>query len=315
MALILADRVKDSSNTTGSGASLTLLDVAPTGYVTFKLGFGTSVSKPVCYVIEDPVTGAWESGFGEYTSATNLLTRGIVTANSSQTTSRITLTAGTKDVFCSPISKSIVGQNATGEIEIPYLASGGSVSIFPQVSPTGAVATGLSIYGPAPTLAAQGGTYISLEAGEGNTTGNGGYLRLSAGSSSAGGSGLGGDVYLYAGGSGTSTGGIVEIIAGDGEGGGGEIKLIAGGCGASGAGAGGNITIESGIASGSGSNGSIEISLAGVVAIKIQPANATTSSPVKIGFFGATPVVKPTGVAQTAAAIHAALVSLGLIAA
>lgn len=36
---------------------------------------------------------------------------------------------------------------------------------------------------------------------------------------------------------------------------------------------------------------------------------------VQLGFFGATPVAKPTGVAVTAAAIHAALVSLGLIAA
>jgi len=34
-----------------------------------------------------------------------------------------------------------------------------------------------------------------------------------------------------------------------------------------------------------------------------------------IGFFGVTPVAKPTGVAVTAAAIHAALVSLGLVAA
>ena len=35
----------------------------------------------------------------------------------------------------------------------------------------------------------------------------------------------------------------------------------------------------------------------------------------KLGFYGAAPVAKPTGVAVTAAAIHAALVSLGLIAA
>lgn len=32
-----------------------------------------------------------------------------------------------------------------------------------------------------------------------------------------------------------------------------------------------------------------------------------------LGFFGATPIAKPTGVAVTAAAVHAALVSLGLI--
>lgn len=35
----------------------------------------------------------------------------------------------------------------------------------------------------------------------------------------------------------------------------------------------------------------------------------------QIGFYGATPVNKPTGVAVDAAAIHTALVSLGLIAA
>jgi hypothetical protein len=33
-----------------------------------------------------------------------------------------------------------------------------------------------------------------------------------------------------------------------------------------------------------------------------------------VGFFGAAPTAKPTGVAVTAAGVHAALVSLGLIA-
>ena len=38
-----------------------------------------------------------------------------------------------------------------------------------------------------------------------------------------------------------------------------------------------------------------------------------TAGSQKLGFFGATPIVQPTGVAVTAAGIHAALVSLGLI--
>lgn len=38
-----------------------------------------------------------------------------------------------------------------------------------------------------------------------------------------------------------------------------------------------------------------------------------TAAGQKIGFYGATPVAKQTGVAVSAAAIHAALVSLGLI--
>jgi hypothetical protein len=40
-----------------------------------------------------------------------------------------------------------------------------------------------------------------------------------------------------------------------------------------------------------------------------------TGTSQKIGFFNATPIVRPSGVAVTAAGIHAALVSLGLIAA
>lgn len=41
--------------------------------------------------------------------------------------------------------------------------------------------------------------------------------------------------------------------------------------------------------------------------------NRIMTNATGMGFFNATPVAKPTGVAVTAAAIHAALVSLGLI--
>lgn len=58
--------------------------------------------------------------------------------------------------------------------------------------------------------------------------------------------------------------------------------------------------------------------------IKVGTANHTTNiignasiggSGKTLGFFGATPAAKPTGVAVSAAGIHAALVTLGLIAA
>lgn len=45
----------------------------------------------------------------------------------------------------------------------------------------------------------------------------------------------------------------------------------------------------------------------------VSPGSITLTS-ATLGFFAATAVAKPTGVAVTAAAIHAALVSLGLIA-
>ena len=51
------------------------------------------------------------------------------------------------------------------------------------------------------------------------------------------------------------------------------------------------------------------------IALKIQSAGIAVHQlgPASLGFYGASPVAQQTGVAVTAAAIHAALVNLGLI--
>lgn len=59
---------------------------------------------------------------------------------------------------------------------------------------------------------------------------------------------------------------------------------------------------------GSGTGWTVNITWPTNPGITVQAASG------KVGFFGATPIVKPTGVAVTAAGVHAALVSLGLIA-
>ena len=293
MAIPLADRVKDATNVIGTSNAV-LLNTAPAGYATFLQGFGSSTSKQVCYCIANPNSPyEWETGFGTYTSATNTLVRGTVAATSvTGSTAKINFPAGTKDVFCTTSSQSMIVQNAVGDINIPNVSQGLSVYIAPELSTAGYAPPAMVIYCRTPTLAAQTGTYIEIAAGAGSTTGDGGYAGFSGGS--APGSGSGGDVYLTAGSSVTGLGGNVQIIAGDGETSGGDVNIISGGSPSSGAGSAGNISIDSGAALGSGSNGTITLSLGGVSAITIQPADATTTAAAKIGLFNVTPVVRPT---------------------
>jgi len=91
-----ADRVKETSTTTGTG-NLTLAGAA-TGYQTFNTAFGNGVSavaKRFFYVIEG--TSEWEIGRG-YLSASTTLVREAVLA-SSNANALVSFSAGTKNVF------------------------------------------------------------------------------------------------------------------------------------------------------------------------------------------------------------------------
>jgi hypothetical protein len=101
------------------------------------------------------------------------------------------------------------------------------------------------------------------------------------------------------------TGGAAGNDADDFSGTGGGL-VFTGGYGYGSAGIGGSFTFTAG--GGNATQGSIN--LATVSGTSIQLADNGTR---QLGFFGATPVAKPTSVAVTAAGIHAALVSLGLI--
>jgi hypothetical protein len=84
-------------------------------------------------------------------------------------------------------------------------------------------------------------------------------------------------------------------------------SIFTGGYGYGPAGVGGSFTFTAG--GGNATNGSISLATLNGTSIQL----ADSSGARQLGFFGATPVAKPTGVAVTAAGIHAALVSLGLI--
>ena len=105
MALVLADRVKDSTTTTGTG-TVTLSGTAPTGYQNFSvIGNGNTTY----YTIAGQGTSEWEVGIGTYTSSGTTLSRDTVLA-SSNSGSLVVFSAGTKDVFVTyPAERTITG--------------------------------------------------------------------------------------------------------------------------------------------------------------------------------------------------------------
>jgi len=91
----LADRVKESTTTTGNG-TLTL-DGAATGFQSFTTAFGNGVS--VYYVIAGG--SEWEVGIG--TTGAGTLSRDTV-LQSSNADAKVVFSAGTKDVFCAYVA-------------------------------------------------------------------------------------------------------------------------------------------------------------------------------------------------------------------
>ena len=93
MAFVLADRVKETTTTTGTG-TLTLLG-ASTGFQSFSVIGDTNTTY---YTIAAQTGTEWEVGIGTYASSGTTLARTTV-ISSSNAGSLVNFTAGTKDVF------------------------------------------------------------------------------------------------------------------------------------------------------------------------------------------------------------------------
>ena len=103
MALVLNDRVKETSTTTGTG-TLNLAG-ASVGFVTFVAGIGNC--NTTYYAINAQGTSNWEVGIGVTDATPDTLARDTVLSNSLGNTSKINF-SGTLDVFCTmPASKSV----------------------------------------------------------------------------------------------------------------------------------------------------------------------------------------------------------------
>ena len=105
MALVINDRVRETSTSQGTGTIN--LAGAVTGFQTFVAGIGDG--NTTYYAIFEEGTNSFEVGIGTVTDATpDTLARDTVLSNSSGNTSKINFSGGTLSVFCTmPASKSV----------------------------------------------------------------------------------------------------------------------------------------------------------------------------------------------------------------
>ena len=109
MALIVNDRVKETSTTTGTG-TLNLAG-AETGYESFVSGIGTG--NTTYYAIELNSAGEFEVGIGTVTDASpDTLSRTTV-ISSSNSDNKVDFSAGTKNVFCTLPAKRAMSPSMT----------------------------------------------------------------------------------------------------------------------------------------------------------------------------------------------------------
>ena len=127
MALVVKDRVQESSTTTGTG-TFTLAG-AVSGFQSFSaIGTGNTTYYAIVGGTE------WEVGLGTYTSSGTTLSRDTV-LESSNSGSLVNFSAGTKNVFVTYPAEKATYQDANGTAIAPQLsASNGLVENANTVS-------------------------------------------------------------------------------------------------------------------------------------------------------------------------------------
>jgi hypothetical protein len=119
MAFVLADRVKESTTSPGTGTA-TLLGAA-TGYQSFSAGIGAN--NTTYYTIADQSGSNWEVGYGTVGSGGTTLARTTVLA-SSNSGSLVNFSSGTQDVWCDYPAKKAVYQDTNSNVSVNCLFEG-----------------------------------------------------------------------------------------------------------------------------------------------------------------------------------------------
>lgn len=133
MALVLDDRVQETTTTTGTG-TVTLLGAVP-GYQSFSV---IGNANTTYYTIAGQTTSEWEVGLGTYTSSGTTLARTTV-LESSNSNSLVNFSAGTKNVFVTyPASQAVLltgTQTLTNKtIQGGAISSGTAVTLTTQAT-------------------------------------------------------------------------------------------------------------------------------------------------------------------------------------
>jgi hypothetical protein len=136
MALVLADRVRETTAVVGTGTA-TLLGAIPS-YQSFA---AIGNANATYYTIVNQSANEWEVGIGTYTASGTLLSRDTV-LSSSNSGALVNFSAGTKDVWSDYPAGKAVYEDAAGDVEVPSLTATGQI-----------YQSGLSMIGLALTLA------------------------------------------------------------------------------------------------------------------------------------------------------------------
>jgi hypothetical protein len=140
MALVVADRVKETSTTEGTG-DFTLAGAA-TGFQSFAvIGNGNQTY----YTIAEQGGSNWEVGIGTYNSSGTTLTRNVV-LSSTNAGSLVSFGAGTKDVFVTyPAERAVYGDTASviqySSIDADSIDVNSLLTVTGTVSVTGSITT------------------------------------------------------------------------------------------------------------------------------------------------------------------------------
>jgi hypothetical protein len=123
MALVLSDRVKET--TTSTGTSDFTLDGAVTGFQTFSAGVGNS--NTTYYAVS--LGADWEVGLGTLSGDGLTLARTTVYQSSNSDT-KVSFAAGSKEVFVTYAADKAVFEDASGNVTLPanLTVSGGSTT-------------------------------------------------------------------------------------------------------------------------------------------------------------------------------------------
>jgi len=120
MALVINNRVRELTSTTGTGA--VTLGGAVGGFQTFAAGIGNS--NTTYYAISINSENEWEVGLGTLNGDSSTLTRTTV-LESSNSDSAVDFSAGSKEVFCTLPAEKAVYLDASDD---PVGVSGGQIT-------------------------------------------------------------------------------------------------------------------------------------------------------------------------------------------
>ena len=115
MALVLNDRVKETTTTTGTGTIN--LGGAQTNFETFVAGIGNS--NTTYYAIVHRSSAEFEVGLGTITDASPDTLARTTIISSSNSDSAVDFSAGTKDVFCTMPASKAVHEDGSSNVTLP----------------------------------------------------------------------------------------------------------------------------------------------------------------------------------------------------